>query len=328
MNLGITYDPWEGPLGGIYFTGAQLREAQTLGEPEMSLRTRAATILLTAVASLLAATPALSTCWICLWDGGVEQFYCQSVSGYAESHCVPQAGMYCDISQTSYCEVDGCYCARYPALPSDGTPGVPTRNTIGMLLFQGSSPGAQARMISSLSEQPVAFALSDEIATPEICARAIASHSSGLDWSDLELAGYSAVTKRGPVANRLLGEDDQGVVADCRPSRHGQHLRVAQLVAASAVTSYHEIEVAPNQAALCLMSVGGRSYACVIWALSNDGVEGGAADIQRRFTEAADAFSARNGALLHGDSPKLSQFEFGRGRSVDSPWGSIAAFYR
>jgi hypothetical protein len=235
---------------------------------------------------------------------------------------------YCDISTTSYCEVDGCYCARYPALPADPEPGLRLRNTIGILLFQGSTQAAHERMLASLTEMPVAFALTDDIASPENSARAISAHSSGVNWADLELAGYSAVTKRGPAANRLLGEDSQGILADCRPSNAGQHVRVAQLVAASKVESFHEIELGTDRAALCRMKIGSKSYACVIWARSTDSADGAAADIQRRFTEAANAFPARNGAALHGDSPELRLFAFSRAHAVNSPWTSIAAYYR
>ena len=262
-----------------------------------------------------------ATCWICLFDGGSGQYYCQSSTGVLPMSCTPNWGEYCTLGGSGWCEEDGCQCARYPALPPDGHVKRAKPLSAGLLLLHGRSPEDHAALLAALPATPFSFDIGDDVVTPDLAAMAI-----GMSAEKLELSAHAAATKQGPINRRLLGENGAGLLVDARPRGTDQHLMISQLYAGSLVESSHEIELPPNRAALCRVRMGEEIYACVIWARS---IEAEAdADRHQRFSDAASAYPVRNLVAMQADSPDTRLITYAKRPTGPSPWGRMASFFR
>ncbi len=279
------------------------------------------------ILTLAFATDASAVCWVCLFDSGVGEYYCQSVAGSGYASCSPVHGFYCEVTGTNFCEVDGCYCARYPALPLEGDGQPAIRTAAGILLFRSQDHLAKEGLDAVLTPSPVRVEFANDFLTPELAAHLISSRAAGVSPAKLQLAGYAAVTTLGPLSRRLLGDNSVGLLLDARPSSTGQHVRISQLVASSLVEASHEIDLAPHSAALCRVRLGGEDLICVVWAQTLRGDVEAASQTHGDFIKAAEAFPVRALATFTTDSPDLQAFNLGTRRAAPSVWGGVAGYY-
>lgn len=272
-----------------------------------------------------------ATCWTCAFDPGVGTFYCASTSGEGAANCIPIPGDYCDLIGSANCNgSDHCQCYRYPAIVTGKRSRPLARVTVGVSLFRGRTEADQARLESALPETPQTITMRGEYPTATACATAVELLSKDESALSVDLCGYMAVTERGQATARLLGHDHTGVLADAHPSGANTSLRLLSLVKPSTASGTSRLDMARNSAAVCRVSVLGKTYACVVWSLViSDNSENAvaAAAAHRTFVESADSFQHRRIAELEADSPDLTTLGV-YGDALPARWGTLAVRYR
>ncbi len=292
----------------------------------MNIRSGIAAVMLAAALLASLSSSVFAHCWTCLYDSGVGQWYCQSVAGIAAGTCVPVQDEMCNLGTIASCDYDGCSCQRYPAIKLGKKPLGAPPSSVGILLFRGATPDQHRALLASLSESPKQWEIGDAVVTPSLAVQVIVAGKPELLANELELAGYTAVTKRGFATSRILGEGNKGMLVDARLSRVGQNVRISRLNGETKVESTSEMELLPHRALLCKVRIGESQFACVIWARTAMRGSEGVTPEHDRFTNAAQAYPTQNIAKFSGDSPDIGLFDLGP--APGSTWGSFAAYYR
>ena len=293
----------------------------------MQLRHQFKLLWLTAALTILSVSQASATCWVCLYDSGSGQYYCQSVAGWAYANCTPIMDEECQTSAPAYCEHDQCQCQRFPALPDQSASKARSRTSIGALLFRGLDQATVNQLATSITTSPSRLDMPSDVLTPGLAVSLIGEWAA-VDPAQLQLAGYAAATARGPAHRRLLGSQDEGILIDSRPGPGGQHARLSQLIHGTYVESSNEINLGPRSVSLSRVRVGGEDMICLVWAETDRSSDAAEPVTHRQFIEAADAFPTKALAEITADSPRLQTFNLGTSLSMPSPWMASASYHR
>lgn len=283
--------------------------------------------------SLLVLPPQSSaTCWSCAYGEGVG-WYCYSIAGEGAAQCEPDWNEPCVLIGSATCGTDGCQCYRFPARKFAAGTSRPNLHTytLGVLLLKGRESSVHTRLLTGLESVPRVVEAGDDLLTPRLAVRAVMELQPEVGVDDLVLAGYAAASRRGLAVARILGDDGKGVLVDVRGAGDLSHVRVSQLLKSSTVQASHDFDLSGDRVAVSKVSLGGESFACVVWAVRQEEPAGetSAPNSHRRFIEAASSFSAADFAKFSADHPKLESLDNSGNRVGPGwSWAPMTVYYR